>query len=68
LIDVDEFDVGSVTDSNAAANSVAENAANGTTVGVTAAAADADGTRTRSPTASTTTLADGSRFTARPES
>jgi len=44
LTDVDEFDVGSVTDSNAAANSVAENAANGTTVGVTAAAADADGT------------------------
>jgi hypothetical protein len=44
LSDVDEFDVGAVTDSNAGANSVAENAANGSTVGVTASATDADGT------------------------
>src|SRR5258706_5629220 len=35
--------VGTVTDSNATANSVAENAANGTAVGVTASASDADG-------------------------
>jgi hypothetical protein len=42
--DVDEFDVGAVTDANAAANSVAENAANGTAVGITALASDADAT------------------------
>ncbi len=42
--DVDEFDVGAVTDSNAAANSVAENAVNGTTVALTASASDADAT------------------------
>ncbi|MFO0077638.1 MAG: VCBS domain-containing protein, partial [Planctomycetota bacterium] len=44
LTDVDEFDVGAVTDSNAAANSLAENSANGTAVGLTASASDADGT------------------------
>jgi len=44
VTDVDEFDVGAVTDSNAAANAVDENAANGTTVGVTASASDADAT------------------------
>jgi hypothetical protein len=44
LSDVDEFDVGAVSDSNATGNSVAENAANGSTVGITAAATDADGT------------------------
>ncbi|MFO0526679.1 MAG: cadherin domain-containing protein, partial [Planctomycetota bacterium] len=44
LSDVDEFDVGAVTDTDAAANSVAENSANGTTVGFTASATDADGT------------------------
>ncbi|MFN9911746.1 MAG: cadherin repeat domain-containing protein, partial [Pirellulaceae bacterium] len=44
LTDVDEFDVGTVTDSNATSNSVAENAANGTAVGVTASASDADAT------------------------
>ncbi|RYX79929.1 cadherin repeat domain-containing protein, partial [bacterium] len=44
LSDVDEFDVGAVTDANAAANSVAENATNGTVVGITASATDADGT------------------------
>ena len=42
--DVDEFDVGAVTDSDAAANAVNENAANGTVVGVTALASDADAT------------------------
>src|SRR4029450_10120171 len=44
VTDVDEFDVGAVSDGNAAANSVAENAANGTVVGVTALANDADAT------------------------
>ena len=42
--DVDEFDVGAVTDSDATANAVNENAANGTAVGITAAASDADAT------------------------
>ena len=45
LNDVDEFDVGAVSDSNANANSVDENAANGTVVGVTALASDADADR-----------------------
>jgi protocadherin Fat 4 len=42
--DVDEFDVTAVSDSNAAANAVTENAAIGTTVGVTAFASDGDAT------------------------
>ncbi len=42
--DVDEFDVTAISDSNAAANAVNENAANGTVVGVTAFASDADAT------------------------
>ena len=42
--DVDEFDVGAITDSDAAANTVAENASIGTSVGITALAADADAT------------------------
>ena len=42
--DVDEFDVGPVSDANAAPNSVNENAAIGTTVGVRASATDADAT------------------------
>ncbi|MBW3595968.1 MAG: tandem-95 repeat protein, partial [Planctomycetes bacterium] len=44
LNDVDEFDVGAVSDADAAVNAVDENAAAGTTVGVTASAADADAT------------------------
>ena len=44
LNDVDEFDIGNVTDANAAANSVAENSAIGTLVGITALACDADAT------------------------
>ncbi|MDZ4851017.1 MAG: cadherin repeat domain-containing protein, partial [Pirellulaceae bacterium] len=44
LNDVDEFDVGPVSDTNAGVNSVAENAAIGTQVGVQASAADADAT------------------------
>ncbi|MBU6240058.1 MAG: DUF2341 domain-containing protein, partial [Planctomycetes bacterium] len=43
VTDVDEFDVGAISDTNAAANSVAENSANGTAVGITASASDADG-------------------------
>ena len=46
LNDLDEFDTGAVTDAQAAANTVAENAAVGTTVGVTALAGDADATAT----------------------
>ncbi len=42
--DVDEFDVGAVTDADALANAVDENAANGSVVGVTALASDADAT------------------------
>ena len=42
VADVDEFDVGPVTDSDTAANRVLENATVGTAVGVTALAADAD--------------------------
>ena len=42
--DVDEFDVGPISDSDAAVNEVNENAANGTVVGVTALASDADAT------------------------
>ncbi|MFM7738994.1 MAG: cadherin repeat domain-containing protein, partial [Planctomycetota bacterium] len=42
LTDVDEFDVGPVSDTNPASNNVNENAAVGTTVGITASASDAD--------------------------
>ncbi len=42
--DVDEFDVGPISDSDVAGNAVNENAANGTVVGVTALASDADAT------------------------
>ena len=42
--DVDEFDVGAITDSDAAADTVAENAGIGTSVGITALASDADAT------------------------
>ena len=44
VTDVNEFPVGAVTDTNATVNQVAENAANGTLVGITAHAVDADGT------------------------
>ncbi len=42
--DVDEYDTGSITDSNATSNAVNENAAIGTVVGVQASAADSDAT------------------------
>ncbi len=54
--DLDEFDVSTPTDSNAAANSIAENAANGTAVGITATAADGDATNSTV----TYSLVDGS--------
>ena len=44
--DTSEFTVSAVTDTDAAANSVAENATGGTVVGVTAFASDADGSDT----------------------
>src|SRR4030095_8926732 len=56
--DVDEFDVSSPTDTDAAANAVNENAANGTTVGITASASDEDAT-TNTVTYSLTDSAGG---------
>ena len=44
VLDADEFDVGPVTDANGSANSVAEDAAIGTSAGITALASDADAT------------------------
>ena len=44
LTDVDESDATAPTDSDSGTNTVAENAANGATVGVTALSSDADGT------------------------
>ena len=46
LTDVNEAGVSAVSDSNAASNTVLENAANGTTVGMTGLATDSDGTDT----------------------
>ncbi len=43
--DINEFSVSAIADSNAAPNFVYENSAIGTTVGITAAAADADATQ-----------------------
>ncbi len=42
--DVDEFDVGTVTDTNATTDAVNENASVGTVVGITANASDSDAT------------------------
>ncbi len=44
VTDINEFAVSAITDSNATANFVNENATNGTTVGITALANDPDGT------------------------
>jgi hypothetical protein len=59
--DVDEYDVSAPSDSDGTSDAVAENAANGTTVGITAAATDDDATSN----AITYSLADdaGGRFT-----
>ena len=43
ITDYDEFDVSTPVDSNASANTVVDTASNGTTVGITASASDADG-------------------------
>ena len=61
--DVDEFDVGTVSDTNVAANAVDENAANGTAVGITAAASDADATTNTVTYSLTDRPADGSPST-----
>jgi len=42
VTDIDEFDVGAVTDANAAANTVAEDITVGSAVGITASAIDSD--------------------------
>ncbi|AMV32103.1 Cadherin domain protein [Pirellula sp. SH-Sr6A] len=42
--DLNEFDVSAISDTNATVNSISENATNGTLVGITAAASDADAT------------------------
>jgi hypothetical protein len=44
VIDVNEFNVSGIVDSNAAANVLNENSANGTIVGITASSSDADAT------------------------
>ncbi len=46
VTDDDEFDIGPISDTDAAANEVAENAASGTAVGITALATDGDATDT----------------------
>ncbi|MFM7740874.1 MAG: cadherin repeat domain-containing protein, partial [Planctomycetota bacterium] len=60
LTDFDEYDVSAVSDINPAANSVAENASAGTTVGLTAFAADSDATN--NTITYTLTDNDGGRF------
>ena len=44
LTDVDEVDIGATSDSDGTANTVVENAADNTAVGITASATDADAT------------------------
>ncbi|EDY84021.1 Putative Ig domain family [Verrucomicrobiia bacterium DG1235] len=58
--DIDEADVSAVSDTDASANTVAENASEGTTVGVAASASDADATDTVSYSV------DDARFTVNP--
>ncbi|WP_306144977.1 cadherin domain-containing protein [Roseibium sp. MMSF_3412] len=75
--DVDEEDVSAVIDTDASANSVAENAATGTDVGVTASASDGDVSDTVSYSVDdsrfdiaddgTVTVADGATFDAETE-
>ena len=66
VTDVDEFNVSPVTDVNAAANTIAENAASGTAVGITASAVDADGSNNIVSFALTDDA--GGRFTIHPGS
>ncbi len=61
ITDVNEFSVGSVSDTNASANSVVENATIGTTVGITASASDGDATN--SGITYSLQNSDGGRFT-----
>jgi hypothetical protein len=67
LIDVNEFSTTPITDNNPALNAVNENAANGTLVGFTASAMDADGTNNTITIHWMTTLADASQLTVRQE-
>ena len=60
--DVDEFDVGAVSDSDTATDTVAENATAGTVVGVSASASDADAT-TNAITYSLVANANGDAYT-----
>jgi hypothetical protein len=60
--DIDEFDVSALADANAAANTVAENSAAGTVVGLTARASDADATTNAVNYAFTTTGNPGNLF------
>ncbi|WP_349358517.1 cadherin domain-containing protein [Stappia sp.] len=61
ITDVDEADVGPVTDTDAAANTLAEDASAGSTVGIVASATDADVTDTVSYSV------DDARFTVDPD-
>ena len=63
VCDVDEYDVGPVTDVDPATNAVDENAAVGTAVGITASATDADATTNAITYSLRATTADGSRST-----
>ncbi|WP_284380353.1 retention module-containing protein, partial [Litoribrevibacter albus] len=75
--DINEYDVSDVTDTNAAANTIAENATAGTQVGITASATDTDVTDTVSYTVNddrftvdangVVTVADGASFDAETE-
>ena len=59
VTDVDEFDAAAPADSNNDANTVAENAANGATVGLTASTSDADGSNNAITYAITTQSCSG---------
>ncbi|MBO6919294.1 MAG: cadherin repeat domain-containing protein [Rhizobiaceae bacterium] len=43
ITDIDEHDVGAISDTDGSANTIAENVSNGDSVGITASATDADG-------------------------
>ncbi len=66
VTDVNESGVTAINDTDAAADDVLENAANGTAVGITALADDAGRHGQRSATRWTTTRADVLRFTPPP--
>ncbi|MFN9604154.1 MAG: cadherin domain-containing protein, partial [Planctomycetota bacterium] len=77
ILDLDEFDLGLITDADSLSNRVPENAQNGTLVGITVSAADLDATNNTvsytliddaggrfamDPTTGVVTVADGSRL------